>query len=213
MELILSICSGIGAFFGSIAAHFIAHDAYSRCPRYARKLIERAARELPPFERRRYEEEWLADLEERESVFAKFKHAFECMLCAHKVATTCRQRASRALEITVKGAYSETVNLDLITGLVAITIIKETLQRSRGGKELKIEDVEAINTFVKEKYRHLGEVDRRNFNALIEAMVKVRFDGPSVNSDEGGPYSLRICMNGRWVSIEDFLSEFDWPRE
>jgi hypothetical protein len=212
MELILSICAGIGAFFGSIAAHFIAHDAYSRCPKYAQKLIERAVRKLPPFERIRYEEEWLADLNEREGVFAKFKHACECMLCAHKVATTCSHRASGALEVTVQGASSETVKLDLVTGLVAIALMRETLQQSRRGKKLKSEDLQAINSFVKEKYRHLGNIDRCNFGALIEAMTKVRF-GVSPSNSNGGSYSLGIRLNGRSVSMEDFLSEFDWPRE
>src|SRR4051794_6233297 len=64
MELIISVVATLCAFLGAVAAHFVAHDAYSRCPRYAQRLIELAARHLPEEERERYQEEWLADLHE-----------------------------------------------------------------------------------------------------------------------------------------------------
>ena len=41
MELITSLIAGIAAFLGAVLAHFVAHDAYTASPKYARRLIER----------------------------------------------------------------------------------------------------------------------------------------------------------------------------
>lgn len=77
------------AFLGSLAAHFLAHDAYTSAPRYARRLIKWAAQRLPNDHQKRYLEEWLADLDERPTVISKFQHAFECCICARKMSAIC----------------------------------------------------------------------------------------------------------------------------
>jgi hypothetical protein len=123
MELIVSLFAAIGAFLGTVAAHFVAHDAYSNCPRYARRLIERAACRLPPFERTRYEEEWLADLEERDGVFAKFKHAFDCLLCARTLSSLSRGRAPAYIEFSVPGVGK--ARLDFVAGIVALKQVED----------------------------------------------------------------------------------------
>ena len=123
MELIVWLFAAIGAFLGTVASHFIAHDAYSSCPKYARRLIERAARRLPPFERTRYEEEWLADVEEREGVFAKFKHAIDCLLCARTLSSLSRGRAPAYIEFSLPGVGK--ARLDFVAGIVALKQVEE----------------------------------------------------------------------------------------
>ena len=123
MELIVWLFAAIGAFLGTVASHSVAHDAYSGCPKYARRLIKRAAGRLPPFERNRYEEEWLADLEEREGVFAKFKHAFDCLLCARTLSSLSRGRAPAYLEFSVPGVGK--TRLDFVAGIVALKQVED----------------------------------------------------------------------------------------
>ena len=62
MELIVTLLSIVGAFFASVLAHFLAHDAYGQASKYAGKLIERASHKLPSLKKDRYREEWLAGL-------------------------------------------------------------------------------------------------------------------------------------------------------
>jgi hypothetical protein len=123
MELIISLCAAIGAFIGTVAAHFVAHDAYSQCPRYARRLIERAAKNLPPLERLRYAEEWVADLEERDGVFAKFKHAFECLLCARTLRRIAERKPQTLPSMQFEAAGAGLLEVDLKSGLQAIAVI------------------------------------------------------------------------------------------
>jgi hypothetical protein len=118
MELIISLCSAIGAFVGTIAAHFVAHDAYSQCPKYARRIIERAAKMLPAWQRARYEEEWLADLNDRLGVFAKFKHALECLLCARTLRRIAEHNPRPMVEVEIPGVG--TIEVDFASCLLAV---------------------------------------------------------------------------------------------
>lgn len=97
MQLIGGILSTIGAAFAAFLLHIAAHDFCAASPTLCKRLIVRAARKLNTKLRERYEEEWLADLEERETLFCKFKHAFECVFCARKIA---RQAAMTTIHIS-----------------------------------------------------------------------------------------------------------------
>ena len=92
MGTIISLLGFFGASIGAIIIHLIAHDVHSYCPRVARKLIDWAVLLLPPWAHERYSEEWLADLEQREGVFAKLRHSIECLLCARDQAETLRRK-------------------------------------------------------------------------------------------------------------------------
>jgi hypothetical protein len=89
MELVITVCGYVCAFIVAVFAHVVAHDACTESPRYARRILERALRRMPAAERARFEEEWLADLRERNGAIAKFRHATECLLCAGLLGRLC----------------------------------------------------------------------------------------------------------------------------
>ena len=85
MQLIMGLVSALGAALAGFLGHVAAHDFCEASPRLCKKLINSAALRLAKETRDRYLEEWLADLEEREGVFSKFKHALDCLLCAGRM--------------------------------------------------------------------------------------------------------------------------------
>jgi hypothetical protein len=196
MELIVSICAAIGAFIGTVAAHFVAHDAYSQCPSYARRLIERAAKNLPPFERLRYEEEWLADLNERVSVFAKFKHAFECLLCARTLRRIAERKPQRPLKMQFEVVGAGLLEVDLKTGLHALAALGSSFLRDRVERGLVSEDrAKEIHAQVNQLLTDLGEPNKFDILRLadfIETLpapftIVCRLNGATV-------HQLNICQ-------------------
>jgi hypothetical protein len=208
MELITSAFAAVGAFIGTIAAHFIAHDAYSRCPRYARRLVKWAARQLPPFERERYEEEWLADLEERDGAFAKFKHAFECFLCAHKLSTLAKGRTPASIEFVVTGhgraSASFVTGIILFKALMLMSMNKHELAEV----EFSVDSLEALERGLEEQY---GDIDPPSADqvqpvlALFDKLLdEVRNGNPAAEIE------LKLKLrNGREGNIRDIAPALD----
>jgi len=204
MELIVSLFAAIGAFLGTVAAHFVAHDAYSNCPRYARRLIERAARRLPPFERARYEEEWLADLEEREGVFAKFKHAFDCLLCARTLSSLSRGRVPAYIEFSIPDVGK--VRLDFVAGIVALKQVEDIFvgcdpssPAPRGVHSHRL--IVELQKKLQERYGELtpyrpGQLDR--LTDLLEKMVQ--------QPNGRRPLEIRLILNNGNASSWDQAS-------
>lgn len=82
MDLIAQVIGAILAFFGSIIGNIFAHDICASANTACTKIIKAAAARLAPFDRDSTEREWLADLQERETVVEKYRHAVGCFLAA-----------------------------------------------------------------------------------------------------------------------------------
>lgn len=173
MELITTIIAGVISSIGVIAAHFIAHDAYTKAPQYARHLIERAVRRLPEDHRARYLEEWLSDLDERLGVFSKFQHAVECWLCVRKVADIC-SAISGPITLRFKnpsGVSPTAMCVDVSTGLFLLVVMQAVKQHV----DLTPDRLEAAFHAIGRKF---GEVDvdavehfHRRLGAQISAVA------------------------------------------
>jgi hypothetical protein len=85
MDLIASIISWVLAFCASVLGKILAHDICARTDTACGKIIHRASRRLAAFECIPVEQEWLADLHERETVFEKYRHSIGCFLAAGKM--------------------------------------------------------------------------------------------------------------------------------
>jgi hypothetical protein len=85
MDLIVNIASWVLAFIASVLGNILAHDICTSADRTCTKIVCAAARRLAPFDRESGEQEWLADLHERETVREKYQHAFGCYLVAGKM--------------------------------------------------------------------------------------------------------------------------------
>jgi hypothetical protein len=97
MELLTSILAGLFAFIGSIVGNIMANDLCVSATAVCSKIIRSAARGIgvEPLQGR-YEEEWLADLAERDTVYAKYHHAIGCYLVSGKI-----RRESRKIYIHI----------------------------------------------------------------------------------------------------------------
>jgi hypothetical protein len=207
MELIVSVFAAVGAFLGTVAAHFVAHDAYVSCPRYARRLIERAASHLPPFERARYEEEWLADLQERAGVFAKFKHAFACLLCARTLSALSARRGPAYIEFSVPGVGA--ARLSFVAGIVALRSVERVFSRSalprppRSGSDA----LDGIEELMKKLHARCGELppwqsgELDRFTDLLTKAVQ-----RPVPSKELRAFGIKLILkNGRTADLSEMV--------
>jgi hypothetical protein len=95
MAIIVDILTAITAVMAAFIGHIAAHDFVEFTPKLSRTLIRRATKRLPNRERARYREEWLADLNERVGVSAKFKHAFGCMISARRMSIEAARSNAR----------------------------------------------------------------------------------------------------------------------
>jgi hypothetical protein len=97
MDVIANIAALIVTFvvgvFGNIVAHDICATADARCAR----IIGRAAKRLAAFDIETTEQEWLADLSERETVREKYRHAIGCYLAAPRM-----RRQAQTVTISVR---------------------------------------------------------------------------------------------------------------
>ncbi len=97
MQLITGLLSTVGAAIASVLLHVAAHDFCVATPALCKWLISRAVGRLNKDLRERYREEWLADLEERETTYSKLKHAAECFFCARKMS---RQSTTKTIQVS-----------------------------------------------------------------------------------------------------------------
>jgi hypothetical protein len=85
MDLLTMILGGTGALAGAVAVRVIASDIGDNVPVLAKRLIIRAAKRLPGAENTRYQEEWLAHLNECRGSIPKLLHAIKCLTCARNL--------------------------------------------------------------------------------------------------------------------------------
>jgi hypothetical protein len=97
MHLITGVLSMIGVAIVGFIGHVLAHDFCERAPTLARGLLAIAIKWLPPVNRERYAEEWAAHLNDCEGTFAKLRHAFGCLWCAHRI----RRQTFKAITLSV----------------------------------------------------------------------------------------------------------------
>jgi len=85
MDLIAQIIGAVLAFFGSIIGNILAHDVCASANVVCAKIIKAAAARLASFDHHSTEQEWLADLRERETVVEKYRHSIGCFLAAPRM--------------------------------------------------------------------------------------------------------------------------------
>jgi hypothetical protein len=85
MDLIASIIAWILTFIVGLIGNILAHDICASADRACAKIIHKASRRLASFDCDPVEQEWLADLYERETVREKYQHAVGCLLSAGKM--------------------------------------------------------------------------------------------------------------------------------
>jgi DNA-binding CsgD family transcriptional regulator len=83
----------IGLFFG-IVGSLVAAELYCWAPHIARKFIEQAVQRLPESEKERFQEEWLAHLDECPGSLAKLWHSLGCFQGATAIAATAPRVAA-----------------------------------------------------------------------------------------------------------------------
>lgn len=97
MELLLA---GIFAFAGGVIGNILANDLCVSATDLCAQIIRRAARRIGDEpQQARYEEEWLADLAERETVYAKYRHAIGCYLVSGKIRREARKLTLHVLYV------------------------------------------------------------------------------------------------------------------
>ena len=124
MEFLSSILAGIGGFIAGFVGHITAHDFCAAVPKWSRALIVSAARRVARADRARYQEEWLADLEERPTVYSKLAHAFGCFRCAWKMRRQSPSQTSTAKKIRLEFVGSGGVDVNVDTALLILDMLK-----------------------------------------------------------------------------------------
>jgi hypothetical protein len=85
MDLIAQVTGAVLAFFASIIGNIFAHDICASADVVCAKIIKAAAALLAPLDPTPTEQEWLADLHERQTVSEKYRHAIGCFLVAPRM--------------------------------------------------------------------------------------------------------------------------------
>jgi hypothetical protein len=132
MESLILILGALGA----ILLHLIASEIYSRASGLAKHLINRAARNLAPSVRLRYEEEWLAHLDHCTGNLAKLLHGIGCYACARKLQlVSSPQRVPTATDVFPIEIQGKVINSDVSTAACVLKQMRTILQNSRGSKQ------------------------------------------------------------------------------
>lgn len=140
MELISSIGALIAAAAAAVFGHFFVHDLYKGAPSYAKRLLDHAVKILPEVERERYAEEWLAHLQEYDSVIGKFRHAIECAIVARKLRHIVEKRrtaepdAVESVLLTEDSTFAK-VTMDPFTALPALAVVAEFTEANKNSVE------------------------------------------------------------------------------
>jgi hypothetical protein len=124
MDLIEKIASFVLTFIAGVLGNIVAHDICATADARCSKIIRRAAKRLADFDVEATELEWLADLNERETVREKYRHAIGCYLAAPRM-----RRQALTVGIAVKfkvnsvGTVPCTITIDPIFGNAVMNAI------------------------------------------------------------------------------------------
>jgi hypothetical protein len=140
MDLIANIASFVLTFIAGVLGNIVAHDICATADARCSKIIRRAAKRLAHFDVEATELEWLADLNERETVREKYRHAIGCYLAAPRM---------RRQALTVRIAMKFKVNsVGMVPGTITIDPIFGTWLMHAIGKQSRFSKSLLIIAFV-----------------------------------------------------------------
>jgi hypothetical protein len=120
MDLMVNIVVSVLTLVASVLTSILAHDICLSANRTCAKIIKRAALRLAPIDQEAVELEWLGDLDERETVWEKYRHALGCYIAAGSM----RRRSltlTIALNFHVTGVGTVPLTIELGPSLLAST--------------------------------------------------------------------------------------------
>jgi hypothetical protein len=123
MDLIASIIASVLAIFLSVVGSIMAYDICISADRTCAKIIRKAASRLAVFDRASGEQEWLADLHDRETVREKYQHAIGCFLVAGKMRRQS-EAVSVAMSFQIAGVGTVPLTLKLNSSVVGPLFFK-----------------------------------------------------------------------------------------
>lgn len=85
MDLIAQAVGALLAFLVGVIGNIFAHDICASADAVCAKIVRAAAARLAAFDQASTEQQWLADLEEHQTVTEKYRHAVGCFLAAPKM--------------------------------------------------------------------------------------------------------------------------------
>jgi hypothetical protein len=134
MDLIANIASFVLTFIAGVLGNIVAHDICATADARCSKIIRRAAKRLAHFDVEATELEWLADLNERETVREKYRHAIGCYLAAPRMRRQALTvRIAMKFKVNSVGTVPGTITIDPIFGTWLMHAIGE---QSRFSKSL-----------------------------------------------------------------------------
>jgi len=137
MDLIASIIASALAFIASVLGNVLAHDICVSADRTCTKIIRNAAGRLAPLDQELRESEWLADLQDRETMREKYQHAIGCFLIAGKM----RREATAlilAMDFQINGVGTFPLTLKLNSRVVKPLFLKAATTRFKTINEIAI---------------------------------------------------------------------------
>jgi hypothetical protein len=133
MDLIANIASFVLTFIAGVLGNIVAHDICATSDARCTKIIRRAAKRLAHFDVAATELEWLADLNERETVREKYRHAIGCYLAAPRMRRQALTvRIAMKFKVNSVGTVPGTITIDPIFG----TWLMHAIGKSRFKKSL-----------------------------------------------------------------------------
>jgi hypothetical protein len=133
MDLIANIASFVLTFIAGVMGNIVAHDICATADARCSRLIRHAAKRLAHFDVEAVEQEWLADLNERETVREKYRHAIGCYLAAPRM-----RRQALTVRIAIKfkvnsiGTVPCNFTIDPIFGSAVLNAISKESRISSG---------------------------------------------------------------------------------
>ena len=126
MDLIASIASFVLTFIVGVLGNIVAHDVCWTADARCSKIIRRAAKRLAHFDVAATELEWLADLNERETVREKYRHAIGCYLAAPRMRRQALTvRIAMKFKVNSVGTVPCTITIDPIFGTWLMHAIRQ----------------------------------------------------------------------------------------
>lgn len=159
--------------FGVVGLHLLASELYLHASWAARKLIERAARTLDPPARSRYEEEWLAHLEQCQGNITKLLHGFGCYICARKLSQLAPlKRIPTPTDTMTFNMNGTEVQVDVATAAQFFKLLRKFLSSDGGSNGNFL--TSTINRLEREFV--LGPPDIQTMRILGELMLDIAKD-------------------------------------
>jgi hypothetical protein len=174
MEIVALLAAGLCSVF----LNLFASELWCRGPSFAKWLIVRAARRLPVQQRERYEEEWLAHLDECLGNFSKVRHALECMICVRALKKVALSQVSFALQLATEdgrdwavGFNKKTITVDVPTLRFIVGMLKQLPRRfEETGTKINITGLDDILLAIAEDNANGKQPNKAQVEKFIELL-------------------------------------------